>query len=112
MDLRNCCHNEIELRDRVLSSKRILLRNFFTFYLKQLMIVNEQLNASYLTKLRDEYTQLREKDKITVLELQETIEEMEIDEQSKAHLYHMLSRQTNLHDLLMAEAENDATGLG
>ena len=47
-DLSNCCKNEIELRSRVLTSKRMLLRNFFSFYLKSLMMVNEQLNASYL----------------------------------------------------------------
>ena len=60
IDLRNCCQNEIELRDRVLSSKRMLLRNFFSQYIKQLMLVNEQLNKSYLMKLRQDYMQLRE----------------------------------------------------
>ena len=48
------------MRDRVLSSKRVLLRNFFTFYIKQLMIVNEELNLSYVTKLRAEYMKLKD----------------------------------------------------
>ena len=33
-NIQTYCNNEIELRDRVLSSKRVLLRNFFTFYIK------------------------------------------------------------------------------
>lgn|ERR1719469_975946 len=74
ISLHNCCQNEIELRDRVMSSKRILLRNFFSYYIKSLMMVNEQLNASYLNKLKLEYAQLREGDKIPVSEVHETIE--------------------------------------
>ena len=64
------CHNEIELRSRVLSSKRIILRNFFSYYIKSLMLMNEQLNVSYLNKLRQQYMQLQEADKITVHEVQ------------------------------------------
>ena len=59
-NIQTYCNNEIELRDRVLSSKRVLLRNFFTFYIKQLMIVNEELNLSYVTKLRAEYMKLKD----------------------------------------------------
>lgn len=40
INLENCCKHELELRERVLSSKRILLRNFFSFYIKSVMIVN------------------------------------------------------------------------
>lgn len=99
-NIKECCNNEIELRDRVLSSKRILLRNFFTFYIKQLMIVNEKLNLSYVTKLKEEYMKMKDQDKISLSELQETIDEMEVDEQSKAHIFHALSEQTNIRDML------------
>ena len=58
-NIQNYCNNEIELRDRVLSSKRVLLRNFFTYYIKQLMIVNEKLNLSYISKLKEEYMKLK-----------------------------------------------------
>ena len=44
------------------------------------MIVNEKLNLSYVTKLKEEYMKLKDKDKITINELQETIDEMEVDE--------------------------------
>ena len=81
----------MELRSRVLSSKRFLLRNFLSFYLKSLMMVNEKLNVSYVEKLKREYSVLRDADKLTVRELQETIDEMEVDEQSKAHLLQMIS---------------------
>ena len=64
----------------MLSSKRSLLRNFFTFYLKQLMMVNEKLNVSYLTKIKEEYMKLKDVDKINIKDLQETINEMEVDE--------------------------------
>ena len=47
------------------------------------MMVNEQLNMSYLAKLKREYMTMREADKITVTEIEETINEMEVDEQSK-----------------------------
>ena len=63
------------------------------------MMVNQKLNLSYLVKLKEEYMQLRDVDKITLGELQETIDEMEVDEYSKAHILSMLSNQTNLRDL-------------
>jgi len=44
---------------------------------------------------------LKNTDKISVRELSETIDEMEVDEQSKAHLLNVLSEQTNIRDLLM-----------
>ena len=87
IDLRNCCNMEIEVRDKILSSKRVLLRNFFSFYIKQVIMVNQKLNVSYLTKLKQEYMKLRESDKISVTELQETIDEMEVDETSKSHIF-------------------------
>ena len=80
MNIQNVCDHEIELRDRVLSSKRVLLRDFFTFYVKQLMFVNEKLNMSYLSKMKEEYMKLKDGDKISVSELQETIDSMEVDE--------------------------------
>ena len=49
---------------------------------------------------------LKDADKITVSELSETIDEMEVDEQSKAHLLNVLSEQTNLCDLLMKNEES------
>lgn len=70
------CNYEIELRNKVLSSKRILLRNFFSIYLKSLIEVNANLNASYISKLREEYSKLKTKDKFSFAELYESIEEM------------------------------------
>ena len=58
----------------------MLLRDFFTFYIKQLMFVNEKLNMSYLSKMKEEYMKLKDGDKISVTELQETIDSMEVDE--------------------------------
>lgn len=105
INLQNCVHHELELRDRVLSSKRVLLRNFFSYYIKSLMMVNEKLNLSYLTKLKKEYMKMNEKDKITLFELQEAFDEMmDVDEQRKSHLFQILSEQTNLRDLLMMQA--------
>ena len=65
------------------------------------MMVNEKLNLSYLAKLKEEYMKLKDSDKINIHELSETIDEMEVDEQSKAHLLNVLSEQTNICDLLM-----------
>ena len=48
------------------------------------MMVNEKLNMSYLAKLKREYMAMREADKITVSEIDETIDEMMVDEQSRA----------------------------
>ena len=65
----------------------MLLRNFFSFYIRSLMMVNEKLNLSYLAKLKTEYMGLSDKDKISVAELQEAVEDMDVDEQSKSHLF-------------------------
>ena len=65
------------------------------------MMVNEKLNLSYLAKLKEEYMKLKDSDKINIHELSETIDAMEVDEQSKAHLLNVLSEQTNICDLLM-----------
>lgn len=52
------------------------------------MMVNEKLNLSYLTKLKKEYMKMKEKDKITLFELQEAFDEMmDVDEQRKSHLF-------------------------
>ena len=87
-------------------------------------MVNEQLNMSYLAKLKREYMTMREADKITCTEIDDTINEMEVDEQSKEQLYQMLSEQTNMRDLQMTDegsqdhiqaqrpAFNSATGDG
>ena len=108
INLQNCVHHELELRNRVLSSKRILLRNFFSYYIKSLMMVNEKLNLSYLTKLKKEYMKMKEKDKITLFELQEAFDEMmDVDEQRKSHLFQILSEQTNLRDLLMFQTTSN-----
>lgn len=64
-------------------------------------MVNQKLNLSYLAKLKIEYMKLKNTDKISVRELSETIDEMEVDEQSKAHLLNVLSEQTNIRDLIM-----------
>ena len=42
----------------MLTSKRILLRDFFSCYLKSTYEVNANLNVSYLEKLREEYRKL------------------------------------------------------
>ena len=39
-------------------------------------------------------------------ELQETIDEMEVDEQSKVHIFDALSEQTNIRNLLSAQSMN------
>ena len=44
------------------------------------MMVNEKLNVSYLTKLKEEYMKLKDVDKINFKDLQDTINEMEVDE--------------------------------
>lgn len=44
------------------------------------MMVNEKLNVSYLTKLKEEYMKLKDVDKINFKDIQETINEMEVDE--------------------------------
>jgi len=70
------------------------------------MLVNEQLNMSYLAKLKQKYMQLREQDKITVREVNDTIEQMQVDEWSKNQLYLMLAEQTtNMRDMLMSDEE-------
>ena len=83
----------------------MLLRNFFSFYLKSVLEVNANLNASYLAKLREEYTRLRARDKFSVYELQESIEEMEVDETAKAQIFDLLSQHTNCSDLLKNSTE-------
>lgn len=83
----------------------MLLRNFFSFYLKSVIEVNANLNASYLAKLREEYTRLRARDKFSVYELQESIEEMEVDETAKAQIFDLLSQHTNCSDLLKNSTE-------
>ena len=48
---------QIELQSRMASSmnatKKLMLRNFFSFYLKTVLQDNEKLNLSYLSKLKD-----------------------------------------------------------
>lgn len=99
------CNYELEIRSQVLSSKRILLRNFFSHYIKSTYEVNANLNASYLTKLRDEYSKLPNRDKISFYELQDSIEEMEVDETAKAQIFDMLTTHTNCSDLIKNSAE-------
>ena len=47
----NYC-SEVEIRNRVIQSKKHFLKNFFSHYLKSIMTVNERLNKSYLEKLQ------------------------------------------------------------
>ena len=47
---------------------------------------------------------------MTVRELQETIDEMQVDEWSKGQLYSMLAEQTNLRDMMMTDDESAAAG--
>ena len=49
---------EIELVSKMELNKKVIIKNFFGFYLKKLMQENESLNISYLNKLKEEYCQL------------------------------------------------------
>ena len=102
--LKNCSY-EIEVRDKVLSAKRSLLRNCLTYYMKSLLEVNANLNASYLAKLRDEYSKLRARDQISLWDLQQSLEEMDVDETAKAQIYDFFSQ--NSADIVMASDENN-----
>ena len=46
----NYC-SEVEIRQKVIESKKHFLKNFFSYYLKSVLTVNEKLNKSYLKKL-------------------------------------------------------------
>ena len=41
-----------------MAPKKLLLANFFSFYLKNLMQENENLNVSYMRKIKEEYAKL------------------------------------------------------
>ena len=108
IDLRSCNY-EFELREKVLTSKRILLRNFFSCYLKSTYEVNANLNVSYLEKLREEYRKLPNCDKFNFNDMRETIEEMEVDETAKEQIYDMLSQYTNCSTLIKSSGEQSST---
>lgn len=93
----------------MLTSKRILLRNFFSCYLKSTYEVNANLNVSYLEKLREEYRKLPNDDKFNFNELRDTIEEMEVDETDKAQIFDMISQYTNCSTLIKSSAEQNST---
>ena len=99
------CNYEIEVRDKVLSAKRSLLRNCFTHYVKSLLEVNANLNASYLAKLRDEYSKLRARGQFSLWDLQQSLEEMDVDETAKAQIYDFFSQ--NSADVAMASEDNN-----
>ena len=87
-----------------MSAKRSLLRNCLSYYVKSLLEVNANLNVSYLAKLRDEYSKLRAKEQISLWDLQQSLEEMDVDETAKAQIYDFI--QQNSADIVMACDEN------
>ena len=73
--------------------------------MKSLLEVNANLNASYLAKLRDEYSKLRARDQISLWDLQQSLEEMDVDETAKAQIYDFFSQ--NSTDVVMASEDNN-----
>ena len=72
--------------------------------MKSLLEVNANLNASYLAKLRDEYSKLRARGQFSLWDLQQSLEEMEVDETAKAQIYDFFSQ--NSADVVMASEDN------
>ena len=93
----------------MLTSKRILLRDFFSHYLKSTYEVNANLNVSYLEKLREEYRKLPNKDKFSFTDMRETIDEMEVDEYAKEQMFEMLDQYTNCSTLMKSSGEHSST---
>jgi hypothetical protein len=56
---------------------------------------NENLNLSYLRKLKKDYNNLNSDQRINAKDLSESISEMEVDEVGKAHIFNLLFEQTN-----------------
>lgn len=72
-------------------SKKSLLKRFFNFYLCSLLGQEQALN-SYLASLRLAYSQLKTTDKFTLAEVEQSIDEMEVDEGSKHTLVQLVAR--------------------
>ena len=60
-----------------------------------LLKANENLNVSYIRKLKEAYNSLNIDQKISVQELNESIESMQVDEVSKQHIMQFVMEQTN-----------------
>jgi hypothetical protein len=75
---RNQKEYRIELKSKLKQQKKFLLKRFFTFYLSTLL-GSEEAVEEYLTSLRLAYSQLRNADKFTLIEVEESINEMEVD---------------------------------
>jgi hypothetical protein len=71
-----------------------LLKRFFSFYLCTLL-GSESAVDDYLANLRVAYSQLQNGDKFTLNEVEESINEMEVDQESKHTLIELVARQTN-----------------
>ena len=57
-DGRKSTENQIELRSRIQSTNKELLGSFFKYYIMSVIKKNEELNISYLEKLKMEYSKL------------------------------------------------------
>jgi hypothetical protein len=68
----------------MMSPKKLLLSNFFSFYLKNMMQDNENLNLSYIRKIKEEYAKLNQAHPISLNDLSESVSEMEVDQVGRA----------------------------
>lgn len=108
----DACKYEVEVRSKVVNSKKMLLRNFLHFYLQSLIRENQQLTASYFSKLREEYSKVQECDKICLSDLKESLSEMVIDEEARIKVYDQLRRETNIEQLLSCRDGRSANNNG
>lgn len=86
------------MKSKIKQVKKQLLKRFFNFYLCTLL-GSEMAVEEYLASLRRAYSQLKEGEKFTLNEVEESINEMEVDEQSKSTLIQLVARQTNFTQL-------------
>ncbi|CDW79427.1 UNKNOWN [Stylonychia lemnae] len=81
-------------------NKKEMLKSFFQFYLSNVLQNNTALLNSYLRKLKNKYSELQPKERISFHELQESIQEMELDQDQRQMVYQLLSRETNIQELM------------
>jgi hypothetical protein len=56
-----------------MTPKKLLLSNFFSFYLKNMMQDNENLNLSYMRKIKENYAKLNDVHQISFNDLCESV---------------------------------------
>lgn len=88
-------------------SRKNLLKKFFNFYLCSLLGQEQALN-SYLSSLRLAYSQLKAADKFTLAEVEQSIDEMQVDQESKHTLVQLVERQTNFAQLMQQRRSDDS----